>query len=128
MQHNRQFNIDFITSIKLVTDYQKKKKKKKKGSGITEDEKNYILQGSGFTWDGANKVRALGHHRSRTTVEQYMIVKHGITLQYPHLPCISVRRSPTHIDFFPIERMLIVEKQQEETADGWQEEDDESKN
>jgi hypothetical protein len=60
-----------------------------------------------ITEEGADTVRALGFHRSNTTVEQYMIVKHKVTLRYSQLPCIVMRELNKHNSYFPIETLYI---------------------
>ena len=64
---------------------------------------------------GANKLPAFGRHRSHTTVEQFLFSKHKVTLDYSHLPCITMfhQRDPKTgickgFSQFAIETLYIV--------------------
>ena len=64
----------------------------------------------------ANQLYAFGTHRSRTTVEQYYLVKYGIQLRYPHLPCIIMNGGyledrTRHMSYFPIELIYVENKE-----------------
>ena len=49
---------------------------------------HYPIVANNISKYSANQLYAFGFHKSRTTVEQYYLVKHNITLRFPHLPCI----------------------------------------
>ena len=59
---------------------------------------------------GADTLVAFGPHRSHATVEQFYICKYGITLKYPHLPCVVMyggNRKYSHRSYFPMELLYI---------------------
>jgi hypothetical protein len=56
----------------------------------------------------ASQLYAFGTHRSRTTVEQYYMVKYGITLRYAHLPCLIMNGGRGHVSFFPLECLVTM--------------------
>jgi hypothetical protein len=66
-----------------------------------------LIHADDITEGAADQVRALGFHRSNTTVEQYMIVKHKVTLRYSRLPCIVMRELNKHNSYFPIETLYV---------------------
>jgi hypothetical protein len=70
-----------------------------------ETSKGALIEPDDISLLGANKQYAFRWHKSRTTVEQYYFVKHGITLKHSYLPCIVVYGGKDHRYYYPIETL-----------------------
>lgn len=64
-----------------------------------------MVSPSDITHAGANQI-VFGPF-PRKTVSQHQLEK-GNPLEYPSLPCIAIRRSSNHYDYFPIELVFYV--------------------
>jgi hypothetical protein len=64
-----------------------------------------------ISYFGAAKTLAFGLHRSRVTIEQYIFCKYGITLKYPHLPCMVMFGGNGHRSYYPFELLYIDKKE-----------------
>lgn len=63
-----------------------------------------IIQPASITHMGANQI-CFG--APMKTVAMHYLGK-GSPIQFPTLPCIAIRRTTFHFDFFPIERCFYV--------------------
>ena len=55
---------------------------------------------------GADTLVSFGSHLSHSIVEQLFFDKYGITLEYPHLPCVEMYGN-FRSKYFPIELLCI---------------------
>lgn len=77
-----------------------------KGSQITTTHTNREFVFEKFSYCPAKKIYAFRGYK-RITVDQYFFCKYQINLKHSQLPCVIVRRSKKHIDFYPIEVLNV---------------------
>jgi hypothetical protein len=65
------------------------------------------LYPSAISFGAANLLLIRRSRGMNQTVAMHYLDK-GQPLQHPSLPCIVVRRSPTHYDYFPVERCFYI--------------------
>lgn len=67
--------------------------------------KPFPIKPAFFSFSGANRLMAFKQHRSGTNVEQYLFVKHHVTLKYPFNPCVVQLDKKGNEYYFPIETL-----------------------
>jgi len=64
---------------------------------------------AGISEVGPRKLPAMENQRSKPTVEQFYICRHGIRLRHPFIPCIIEERGNNHVKYYPIELIYVYE-------------------
>lgn len=72
-------------------------------------DRNKIVTFGGLSRYTADRQHAYGGYLG-ITVQQHMYCRHRRRLDYERLPCVKVRVGKTHVDYFPIECLDLIDK------------------